>query len=232
MDNISKRKTKLKKLSLIIIIILFSMLLLLAVLWGISALLKKDKIPTRVVDGTIRFSDVNYDINIFDDPIYVGKERNIMYLEYGTGSLVGGSYTGDDAWHGIAPESEYANECAEAIFFRNYFICLISGEYSAYPDFFTDNFFNYYTVPEKFTMQKIYDITVSLYNREGINYEDGTAVIEHYIVNYKIMNNNGSFRGDIGSDAEKPLYFKLLKYNGVIKIEAITFINEKKAEQS
>jgi hypothetical protein len=33
----------------------------------------------------------------------------------------------------------------------------------------------------------------------------------------------------VGSDIEKPLYFKLFKYNDEVKIEAITFIKEKKA---
>ncbi|MDD4124198.1 MAG: hypothetical protein PHW77_00500 [Eubacteriales bacterium] len=228
-DVILAKKIKLKKISRIIIIAVVSLAVLLALLWVVSLFFQRDKIPTRVVDKSIRFSTVDYKINIFDDPVYVGKERNITYLEFGTGSIIGNNYNGDDEWHGISPASEYAKYCDEAVFFRNYFICLISGDYISYPEFFTDNFFNYYTIPEKFTMQKLYDITVELYNREEVDYNDEKAVIEQYIVSYRIMNNNASFRGDVGSDISKPLYFKMLKYNGEIKIEAITFIKEKKA---
>lgn len=228
-DVILAKKKKLKMLSRIFIIATLALLALLLILWGISFLLQREKIPTRVVDKSIRFAKVDYDLDIFEDPIYVGRERNISYHEYGTGYLIGDSYGGTDEWQGISPESEYAKYGDEAVFFRNYFICLISGDYENYPGFFTDNFFNYYTIPEKFTKQKIYDISVDLYNREEIEYKGTTALIEHYKVSYKIMNNNGSFRGDVGSDLYKPLYFKLLKFNGEIKIEAITFIKEKKA---
>ncbi len=231
MDNtvVEKKKKHLKKLVRITVIAGCSLVVLLAVLWIVSLFLKRDRIPTRIVEKGITFSSVNYNADIFDDPVYVGKERDLTYLEYGTGSLIGKNYTGEGEWRGIAPESEYAKNCAEAAFFRNYFICLISGDYDAYRGFFTDNFFKYYTIPDKFTMQKVYDITVDLYDREEIGYNGETAIVERYIVTYKIMNNNATFRGDMGSDAAKPLYFKLLKYKGVIRIDSITFIKEKKA---
>lgn len=228
-DVIVSKKKKLKLVLRIFVIATLGLLVLLAILYVVSLFFKREKIPTRIVDKSIRFADVNYAVDIFQDPIYVGKERNIMYLEYGTGSLIGDGFAGEDDWNGIAPESEYIKQGIEAAFFRNYFICVISGDYNNYSKFFTDNFFNYYTIPEKFTMQKIYDITVDLYGREDIDYNDKAGVMEHYIVSYKIMNNNGSFRGDVGSDIEKPLYFKLFKYNDEVKIEAITFIKEKKA---
>ncbi|MFA6730429.1 MAG: hypothetical protein WCR95_05470 [Eubacteriales bacterium] len=223
---------KLKKINLkkagVILLSSLGGLFLLAVAF---VYLTDKKIPTRVVDKSIRFADINYDIDIFEDPIYVSRERNITYLEFKTGELIGTDYTGGENWHGIKPKEVYLLISDEAAFFRDYFICLISGDYNVYGKFFTKNFFRFYSIPEKFTRQKIYDITVDLYDRETITVDGDSVLVEHYIVAYRIMNNNSSFRGDMGSDVVKPLYFKLIKQAGEIKIEAITFINEKKVNQ-
>ena len=225
-----KDKKRLKKLAKIVVIMFGGLVAVYAVLLVITSLMKGDKIPTRVVDESISFSDANYGLDIFSDPIYASKNINISVNEYGELYMIGADYEGSEDWHGMAPLSVYKRISEEAAFFREYFVCLISGDYEKYPTFFTDNFFEYYTIPEKFTMQKIYGISIEIFNRETVD-ENGTGVIvSEYIVRYKIMNNNGTFRGDVASDTVKPLYFKLVNSNGKIGIDSISFVQKKKAE--
>ena len=79
-------------------------------------------------------------------------------------------------------------------------------------------------------MQKIYGINIEVFNRETVNENGKTSVVSEYIVRYKIMNNNGTFRGDVPSDTVKPLYFKLVENDGKIGIDSISFLQKKKAE--
>ena len=180
----------------------------------------RKKIPTRVVDPSIRFSAVDYDADIFDDPKYVSKERNITWTEGEITILIGENCTGE-TWHGIADESYYRIRGVDRVFFRRFIICLISGDYENYPSFFTNNFFRYYTIPEKFTAQKLYDISVELLNRTPQS--DG-SIKSDYILRYKIMNNNGTYRGDVASDKVRPLIISTITRDDVVLIEAIAFL--------
>lgn len=224
-----KDKKRLKKAAFIVLAAFGALAVLYGITLVISLIFKSDKIPTRVVDESITFSDVNYDFDIFSDPIYASKDINITLNEYGDVFTIGSEYEGDDSWHGMAPLSVYEREGADAAFFREYFVCLISGDYEKYPTFFTENFFRYYTIPKKFTMQKIYSISVEVFNRGSADDKNDGSVVSEYIVRYKIMNNNGTFRGDVPSDTIKPLYFKLIETNGIIAIDSISFVQNKKA---
>ena len=87
--------------------------------------------------------------------------------------------------------------------FYNYFECVIKGEYSVYPAFFSEEFKENAILPEKFTMQKLYDISVTLESRQP--YENG--FVELYSVRYSIMDNNGTFRSDLTDYTVIPLYY-------------------------
>ncbi len=185
----------------------------------LTVLLRK-KIDTRVVDPSIRFSSVDYDADIFADPRYVNKERNITWTEGEITILIGENCTGE-TWHGIADEWYYRVKGEDRVFFRNFIICLISGDYENYPSFFTNNFFRYYTIPEKFTAQQLYDISVEVLNRTPLS--DG-SIKSDYILRYKIMNNNGTYRGDVASDKIRPLVVSTITRGDVVRIEAIAFL--------
>ena len=223
-------KKKLIKIAKIVLVSFGVLVALYAAMLIVTKLIADDKIPTRVVDESITFSDVNYGLDVFDDPIYASKSLNITRNEYGEIYTVGDDYDGENDWHGMAPLEVYERDGAESAFFREYFVCVISGDHEKYPTFFTENFFKYYTIPEKFTMQKIYGINIEVFNRETVNENGKTSVVSEYIVRYRIMNNNGTFRGDVPSDTVKPLYFKLVETDGKIGIDSISFLQKKKAE--
>lgn len=225
-----KDKKRLKKIAKAVIIAFGILAVIYAASLVVTHFMKSDKIATRVVDKSIAFSDADYAFNIFDDPIYASKSRNISKNEYGEVYTIGDDYDGDNDWHGMAPREVYERDGREAAFWRDYFVCVITGDHKSYPTFFTDNFFNYYTIPEKFTMQKIYGISIEVFNREPAVVDGKNAVVAEFIVRYKIMNNNGTFRGDVPSDTVKPLYFKLVETDDKIGIDSISFVQNKKAE--
>lgn len=66
----------------------------------------------------------------------------------------------------LIDEGAYESYGEQAVFFRKYFDCVINGRYEEYPELFTDGFFKRYTIPERFTMQKIYDIRVDLTDKK------------------------------------------------------------------
>ena len=100
------------------------------------------------------------------------------------------------------------------------------GAYEEYPELFTDGFFKRYTIPERFTMQKIYDIRVDLTDKKEAEVDGKQTTLYCYMVSYKIMNNNGTFRGDVGSDTVKPLYFEICTLGpNDTRIHTLNFVN-------
>jgi hypothetical protein len=114
-----------------------------------------------------------------------------------------------------------------AQFFYKYFNTVISGNYTEYKAFFTQDYLKRNTIPDKFTKQKIYDIEVNLYDRQNIEENGKSIIVDTFIVKYKIKDNNGTFRNDVGSNATVPLAFQLYKQNDVVLINNISSIISK-----
>ena len=225
--KLSTRKEKLKRIFFASAICFAALFAVFMLTLALKALLHK-KIPTLVIDETIRFAEPDYEYDIFSDPLYVSKERNIFWNEYGVTSLIGENAGPEDSWHGIASERVYAEAGEEQLFFRNFIVCLIKGDYERYGGFFTERFFKTYTLPDRFTPQKIYDISAEVVNRTPS--ADGTYVSAQFILRYKIMNNNGTYRGDVASDSVRPLIVTLYKANGSILIDSVSFLEGVKHE--
>ena len=75
-----------------------------------------------------------------------------------------------------------------------------------------------FELPEKFTMQGLYDIHVEMSHSPQI--VDGKR-LEIYEVRYRIYQNNGSFRDDIYPDDTRTLVFGVEVYDDEAKISAI-----------
>lgn len=75
-------------------------------------------------------------------------------------------------------------------------------------------------------MQKIYDIRVDLNDKKSAEVDGKQTTLYCYMVSYKIMNNNGTFRGDVGSDTAKPLYFEICTFDSNdTRIHTLSFVN-------
>lgn len=208
--DISKDKKKIKKGAKIIFLILCALTVLTLVLWGISSMLKNgETIDTLSAVSGIYFFPADYDENIFEDGAYMALDRSIQYNAYGeTMTLVS-----DD-------ENEFGKSGA---FFYRYFQYIINGDADGYRSCFTDDGRKHIVIPEKFTMQKLYDINISLFKAEERETKNGVVKSEIYEVSYRIFENNGTFRGDISSMETKTLVYELYITGGDIGINAIGY---------
>ena len=220
MNNASRKKL-LKRILVAAALSFAALLVVYAATRAVSAI-TKTKTPTRVVDPSIRFAEPDYEYDIFSDPKYVSKQRNITWSEYGETYLIGEYADEESSWHGVAAESVYASFGEEQLFFRNFFVCLIKGDHSAYPSFFSQTFFKNYTLPAEFTSQKIYDISVEVVDRTPD--EQNGGVIARFILRYRIMNNNGTYRGDVASDSVRPVSVTVSEHDGVLAIESLAYL--------
>ena len=204
-EPVKAEKRKLKKAFFIVLSVFAALCALLLVAYAVLQYLKDDEdngaLPSEY------FITPDYSEDISKDIVYQSKLRYVYYLEYGTGEMV------TEANVDSMPDS--------AQFFYRYFDCVISGNYEEYKSFFTQDYLKHNTIPDKFTKQKIYDIEVNLVNRENIEKDGVNIIVDTFIVKYKIMDNNGTFRNDVGSNTTVPLVFQLYKQNNSVLINSI-----------
>lgn len=193
----------LKNKKKLIIIILSSVLAVLALFFavtGISALLTP-KVDTQNLtgNGDISLAEPDYTEDIFEDEKYISKQREVFFTFDGDGEFI--------------TAENYLTFSPAGEMFYNYFNCVIKGDYTLYPSFFSESFKKTAILPEKFTMQKLYDISVTLESRESA---DG-GYTELYSVRYRIMDNNGTFRSDLENGTVIPVYYTVF----VTKTDAV-----------
>lgn len=179
-----------KKIALTIVTSVAALAVLLLLVMGIAKLFEKEVDTTDLIgNGGVSLAPVDYQEDIFQDESYMAKERRIFFSYDGNGEYIDAASAGDYTPAGTL--------------FYNYFECIINGEYQEYKSFFSVEFLKTAKLPEKFTMQKIYDISITLEN--SYMYENG--IVERYSVRYRIMDNNGSFRSDLENGIVIPVYY-------------------------
>lgn len=205
-DTASDKKI-IKKVVIAIICVFAFLGLLLGVLAIIAELLEPEYEETSYDD--YRFFEADFDKNILEDKLYLGRDRNVYYNRYGTETIL--------------TESNVDDTSVAAKFFLEYFDCIINGDYESYPQFFTKRCLDSdgFSLPEKFTMQGLYDIHVNLYNVTVSEVDGQDITTEIYEVSYRIFENNGTFRSDILPDETRTLVFELYISGGTVKINAI-----------
>ena len=168
---------------------------------------RKNAGPQTMPDFGYDFVEIIPHENIYTDASYLSKDRLIYYA-------TGSSQTVIDR---ETPE----RYDAVVLFFCNFIDAIISGDSIKYNSFFSDEYIKASGAHEPFTMQKVYDIILtkissSPYRADGF---EGTKSV--YTLEYKIKDNNGTFRRDIGSDMNRTQYISVLEVNGRVEIEGI-----------
>jgi hypothetical protein len=208
-----------KKLALTVIAVCVVALAVLAALNLIDfdALYARMFAPKPLSDSTgrtIEFAKPNYSENIFEDAEYMAQNRYLRYTEGPLSTLI--------------TDENYAQYGDAVVLLHNYLESIIAGDADSLPGYFTDDYKKKNTLPEKFTMQKIYDAEIEFRSRNVINKGEPDQITRfEYIVRYKIMDNNGTFRRDVGSDAAVPEIFEVLLYDSTdeILINSITKVS-------
>lgn len=213
LDNKSVNTNKKRKL-VITFIVIGSVLVILSLIAFLGPKVFDKILSSNNESEVIFFYPADYSVNPFNDPKYMLQQRDVYYLEANTGVLVT-----DETRNSIR---------TTAGFFEKYFNLAIEGKFEEFQDLFDKSLYNGLDIPEKFTPQKIYDIEVEFYQEQNDSANEKVKY-EYYIVRFKIMYNNGTFRNDIGSDETRPLMFTIMK-NGetdkIIGIEKIKFVYE------
>lgn len=203
------KSKKTKKIVITVLASVVGLVLIFSAAAGIISLFGRVDTTNLTGNGNVSLAPADYDEDIFEDKVYASKNNDVFY-DY-------------DGYAEYITVENYFTFSVSGQFFYNYFDCVINGNYSYYPSFFADSFLSSSVLPEKFTMQKLYDISVTLESRES--YKEG--YLETYSVRYRIMDNNGTFRTDLENDTVIPLMYTLYVTNTYAEITAISVLGAK-----
>lgn len=160
---------------------------------------------------TIIFFEPDYDENIFENEKYMGLDRNIYIYDIATGVTE-------------SLETEDYEEYNDSVKFMVDFVnSIINGDADTYNQFFSDECIEggYVQLKETFTMQKLYNIKITTLSEEEIQDDTNNYTKYEFILEYMIMQNNGTFRTDIDSDASKKQYITVIELDGELLIDKI-----------
>jgi len=208
MDKKTQKKALTKGIKAVVIC--FAVLLvLLGALYGVSALLKGDKVDYTKNEESIYLFPADYDEDPLIDLVYVSKNREIMFI--------------DNAGNGEPLTDKDAETGGVRALMYKYFTALMAGDAEAHSDLLTKGYKSNFVVPKRFTPQKVYDINVSFLTGDS----DGERYLEKYQVSYRIYENNGTYRADVGSNIAKIMVFEVATENGKTLINSIVPMNSK-----
>ena len=115
--------------------------------------------------------------------------------------------------------SEYG---VDVQFMTEYIYTVINGNADAYNSLFSDEYFKNNKPKEKFTMQKLYEVNISKVSAETQTDSNGRNYTKYkYIIEYSILDNNGTFRNDFNT-GKKAQYIFLSNKAGRILIDDIS----------
>ena len=194
-NNTSNKNNKRKLINTIIVIGI--VLVVLSLIAFLGPIVYDKFVGSNEESEYIFFYPADYSVDPYADPKYMLQIRDVYFVEGNTGVLVT-----DETRDTIRNT---------ASFFERYFKLAIEGKFEEFQELFDKSLYNGLKIPEKFTSQKIYDIDVEFY-QEVSDSANEKVKYEYYIVRYKIMYNNGTFRDDVGSDETRPLMYTIKKH--------------------
>ena len=207
----SAQRVRSKKIILICIMALIAFVICYFVTMSIVNYLSNDEAPPK---KPIFFYMADWDKDIMEDSAYLSKDRNIWYKDSRSGIAI---TLNSDTLDGVS--QDYKKGVA---LLCEYIDLAIKGDHKGINKFFSEAYYaNGYKAKEEFTMQQIYDICITTI-RLSATEENGKEYQSYeFWVEYKIRENNGTFRNDVGSDGAKPEMFIITDRNGDVKIDAI-----------
>ena len=140
--------------------------------------------------AAIKFADPLLSVDIYDDKDYMDLDHTIYY------TLVDGYETTTPILEG--EEIHYSTEVRLLIRLVK---AAIAGDADTYNACFSAEYIEESGEFSPFTMQKLYDISIVDYTYSATP-PAGYASVRVYGLRYKIKDNNGSLRDDVGSDGE------------------------------
>ena len=155
------------------------------------------------------FYPVDFGENIYEDEEYV------ELIKYGFIS-----YTDSALTLGIERE-DAVDFGKDVVFMMEYLYSIIEGDSEKYNAYFSDAYYKRHDRKDAFTMQKLYDVEITKESVTTVTDKDVTYTQYRYSLVYKIFENNGSFRNDIGDGAKKQ-YITFTDRDGELLIDDIS----------
>lgn len=202
-------KQKLKKALKLLVFVFVALFVILGVLFGVKLLLKGEKMDYTEKAEDIYYFSADYNANPLEDEVYLAKNRDIMFTDRaGNGEPL--------------TDADSDGKDVKSLMY-NYFSALIKGDAEKHSHLLTESYKSNFVVQESFTSQKVYDINV----RFLTGATDGDKYLEKYQVSYKIYENDGTYRADVGSNVAKIMVFEVTTENGRAMINSIVPMNTK-----
>lgn len=142
--------------------------------------------------GKIVFADPALSADIYADEAYMQLDRRI-YFSRSYGGYTETERVENEAAANLSPELKLLIRLVRAA---------EAGDAFAYRRCFAEEYLDVSKLPTTFTMQKVYDIVLTSYMTAGTTVPPGYVSAATYGIRYKIKDNNGSLREDMGSDCE------------------------------
>ena len=154
---------------------------------------QEEEVETRK-SSTIIFYEPDWELDIHQEPGYLAKDRTVYYCDaqYGFTEALDDKNRQD-----FGPAVIVLCEMIERI---------IAGDADGYNKLFSSNYYENHDPEPPFTMQQIYDIKLTKVKETEMS--AGYTQYE-FEVEYRIRQNNGTFRTDIGDDESRKQYFVL-----------------------
>lgn len=190
LQNINEQNKKMRKQFLIALLITIgTVALLITVILIIKANLEKDEpftLPESVFYPT-------YQGNIFEYADYLEKRPDVIYYCADPDGL--GRTTSIDEER----EDEFA---PEVLYLRDFLLIMMDADINAYNACFNEIYYKSNKRQPAFSQQMIYQAEIRFASEEKAINGERTAT---YYLCYKLYENDGSLRRDVGSDAVVPM---------------------------
>jgi hypothetical protein len=188
----STRKLKQRMIIVIICLAVFTVIAipLISFLDNLEKQQSVDELESKK-ESTIIFFEPNWELDIMKDPAYLALDRTVYY---------------NDVQYGItvALDQKNVNKYGPAVEVLNQMIqFIIAGDADGYNQLLSVNYLGNNDFDPPFTMQQLYDIRISKVQETIVNGEYTQYEVE---LEYRIRNNDGTFRTEIGSDESKRQY--------------------------
>lgn len=203
---------RLRSKRIIIIAIMVSIVFVVAY-FAITAIINAnsdDTTPSR----PIFFYMADWEKDIMEDEKYLALDRSVYFYDTRRNEKI--SISDENS---VDVSQDYR---AGVELLREYVRYAINGNHEAINDMFSDAYFAAgYKEKKAFTMQQIYDICITNIRLSATEENGKTYQSYEFWLEYRIRENNGTFRSDVGSDGAKPEMFIITDRNGDVKIDAI-----------
>ena len=191
----STRKLKRRMIAVIICLAVFAVIAipLISYLDNLEKQQSVEELESKK-ESTIIFYEPEWELDIMKEPAYLALDRTVYYSDTQYGITV-------------ALDQKNINNYGPAVEVLNRMIqYIINGDADGYNLLLSENYLENNDFEAPFTMQQLYDIKLSKIQETNV---DGRYMQYEFEVEYRIRNNNGTFRTDIGSHEIKKQYIIL-----------------------